>query len=81
MNAIPLYEAKNKLPLFMHQAESLGPVFISRRNKTVGVLLSFEEYKKLTASKKTECFKNTSQHKAFSAIQEISELKIENWFE
>lgn len=54
MNAIPLYEAKNKLPLFMHQAESLGPVFISRRNKTVGVLLSFEEYKKLTASKKDE---------------------------
>ena len=45
MNAIPLYEAKNKLPLFMHQAESLGPVFIS------------------------------------PAIQEISELKIENWFE
>ena len=54
MNAIPLYEAKNKLPHFMHQAESLGPVFISRRNKTVGVLLSFEEYKKLTASKKDE---------------------------
>ncbi len=45
MNAIPLYEAKNKVPLFMHQAESLGPVFIS------------------------------------PAIQEISELKIENWFE
>ena len=47
MDAIPIFEAKNKLPLFMHQAETLGPVFISRRNKTVGVLLSFDDYQKL----------------------------------
>jgi len=53
MNAIPIFEAKNKLPLFMHQAETSGPVFISRRNKTVGVLLSFEEYQEL-ASKKSK---------------------------
>ena len=47
MNAVPMYEAKNKLPLFMHQAETSGPVFISRRNKTVGVILSIDEYNKL----------------------------------
>ena len=51
MNAVPMYEAKNKLPLFMHQAETLGPVFISRRNKTVGVILSIDEYNKLVAAK------------------------------
>lgn len=51
MNAVPMYEAKNKLPLFMHQAETIGPVFISRRNKTVGVILSIEEYNKLIAAK------------------------------
>lgn len=51
MNAVPMYEAKNKLPLFMHQAETLGPVFISRRNKTVGVILSIDEYNKLIAVK------------------------------
>ena len=51
MNAVPMYEAKNKLPLFMHQAETTGPVFISRRNKTVGVLLSIEEYNKLISVK------------------------------
>ncbi|MBQ8013991.1 MAG: type II toxin-antitoxin system Phd/YefM family antitoxin [Treponema sp.] len=49
MNTVPIYEAKNKLPLFMHQAEESGPVFISRRNKTVGVILSFEEYKRIIA--------------------------------
>ena len=51
MNAVPMYEAKNKLPLFMHQAETTGPVFISRRNKTVGVILSIEEYNKLISVK------------------------------
>lgn len=51
MNAVPMYEAKNKLPLFMHQAETLGPVFISRRNKTVGVILSIDEYNKLISAK------------------------------
>ena len=51
MTTIPMYEAKNKLPLFVHQAEEKGPIFISRRNKTVGVLLSFDEYNRLLAKK------------------------------
>ena len=51
MNTIPIYEAKNKLPYFMHQAETVGPVFISRRNKTVGVLLSIDEYNNFIAMK------------------------------
>ena len=48
---IPMFEAKNKLPLFMHKAETEGPVFISRRNKTVGVILSIDEYNKLLLAK------------------------------
>ena len=47
MNTFPIYEVKNKLPLFMHQAEETGPVFISRRNQPVGVLLSFEDYNRM----------------------------------
>lgn len=53
MNAVPIYEVKNKLPLFLHQAEDSGPVFISRRNKTVGVLLSFNTYNNLVAERNT----------------------------
>lgn len=34
----------------MHQAEESGPVFISRRNKTVGVILSFDDYNKMLSS-------------------------------
>lgn len=51
MTTVPMYEAKNKLSLFVHQAEETGPVFISRRNKTVGVLLSFDEYNRLLSKK------------------------------
>ena len=54
MNAVPMYEAKNKLPFFMHQAEESGPVFITRRNKTVGVILSFDEYNQMLARTRKE---------------------------
>lgn len=52
MNPIPIFEAKNKLPLFIHQAEESGPVFISRHNKSVAVILSIDEFNKLNASAK-----------------------------
>ena len=51
MNTVPMYEAKNKLPLFMHQAEESGPVFVTRRNKTVGVILSIDDYNKMLSKK------------------------------
>ena len=54
MNTVPMYEAKNKLPLFMHQAEETGPVFISRRNQTVGVLLSIEDYNRIIAKNRKD---------------------------
>lgn len=47
MNTVPVYEAKNKFPLFLHQAEEDGPVFISRHNQTVGVILSYKDYTRL----------------------------------
>lgn len=50
LRPIPIFEAKNKLPLFIHQAESDGPVFIARRNQNVAVLVSFAEYNSLVAS-------------------------------
>lgn len=46
-NAVPIYEAKNKLPLYIHKAEEEGPVFLSRRNKDVAVILSMAEYESL----------------------------------
>lgn len=52
MEAIPIFEAKNKLPLFIHQAEESGPVFISRRNKNVAVILSIDAFNKLNADAK-----------------------------
>ena len=54
MNTVPIYEVKNKLPLFMHQAEETGPVFISRRNQTVGVLISFEDYNRMISRSRKE---------------------------
>lgn len=52
MNAIPIFEAKNKLPFFIHQAEESGPVFISRRDKSVAVIISIDDFNRLSARRK-----------------------------
>ena len=56
MNSVPIFEAKNRLPFFIHQAESSGPVFISRRNKNAAVLISFDEYNSLIHRAKKPSF-------------------------
>lgn len=47
--AIPIYEAKNKLTFYIHQAEKEGPVKLSRHNKDVAVIVSNDDYGKLLA--------------------------------
>lgn len=51
-NAVPVFEAKNKLPLYIHQAEQEGPVILSRHNKEVAVLISIEEFNQLLEDRK-----------------------------
>lgn len=80
MNTIPMYEAKNKLPLFMHMAEKGGPVFISRHNHTVGVLISFDDYNKLiSCNKKPSILEKASEFRKKIAGQ-ISDSELENLF-
>lgn len=49
MNAVPIYEAKNRLPFFIHKAETEGPVAISRRNKEVAFIVSKETFESMSA--------------------------------
>ena len=44
MNTVPVYEAKNKLPLFIHQAEQGNPLAITRHNSIVAYLISKEDF-------------------------------------
>ena len=43
-DSIPIFEAKNRLPYFIHKAETEGPVFLSRRGKNVAVIISQNEF-------------------------------------
>ncbi len=49
--AVPIFEAKNKLPYFIHQAEENGPVRISRHNEVVAYIVSKEDFEKSVAPK------------------------------
>lgn len=54
MNTVPVYEAKNKLPLFIHQAEQGNPLAITRHNNIVAYLISKEDFEALTKGGKKE---------------------------
>lgn len=43
-DTVPIFEAKNKLPFYVHKAETEGPVRLSRRNKEVAIIISAGEY-------------------------------------
>ena len=50
-NAVPIFEAKNRLPFYIHQAEEHSPVPISRHNTVVAYIISKEDFEKQTAPK------------------------------
>lgn len=52
MNAIPVFEAKNKLPLYIHLSETQGPIPISRRNEEVAYIVSKEDFLEMQNQKK-----------------------------
>ena len=41
---IPVFEAKNKLPYFLHLAETDGPIPIMRHNNVVAYIISKNDY-------------------------------------
>ena len=61
-DSIPIFEAKNRLPYFIHKAETEGPVFLSRRGKNVAVIISQAEYDEKFANKR-------------SFVDEVNELR------
>lgn len=46
-------EARNNLPSIVHDVERGGPVKITRRGKPVAVVLSVQEYERITVPKPT----------------------------
>ena len=66
-NAVPVFEAKNKLPFFIHLAETDGPVPISRHNQEVAYIISKADYEEMIKSPKKEK----------SLVQRIHDSRIE----
>lgn len=84
-DAVPIFEAKNKLPFFIHKAESNGPVILSRRNSEVAVLISIADYTALLEQAKASR-KNTSFLERVQNFKErnkdlYSESEIDDFFE
>ncbi len=60
---VPVYEAKNRFPFYLHKAETEGPVRITRHDKTAGYIISEEDYKKY--------FLSTEKNTIFDEIKKL----------
>lgn len=82
-NAVPIYEAKNKLTSYIHQAESEGPVTLTRHNQEVAVIISKAEYDSLVAKAREQQNKKPflvrvkefhEEHKGLYSDEEIDSI-------
>ncbi|MBQ9207300.1 MAG: type II toxin-antitoxin system Phd/YefM family antitoxin [Treponema sp.] len=89
MNAVPIFEAKNRLPFFIHKAETEGPVAISRRNKEVAYIISKEDYEKKMAAPKKSLADRIHDSRAeygltddddFDFSEHLEKIRREEWF-
>ena len=64
---VPVFEAKNKLPFYIHLAETDGLVPIARRNDVVAYIISREEF---------EVLKSKGEKKK-SLVQRLQERRAE----
>lgn len=53
-NPIPVFEAKNKLPYFLHLAETDGPIPIMRHNNVVAYIISKNDYEQIRNENKPQ---------------------------
>jgi antitoxin Phd len=51
MDKVSIAEARQNLPSLVHQVEHTGPLQLTRRGHAVAVLLSQEEYERLSSRK------------------------------
>ena len=64
-SSVPIYEAKNRLPYYIHQAEENAPVRISRHNEVVAYIVSKEDFESAFARPRKK-----------SIIEEVHEKRI-----
>lgn len=76
-DVIPIFEAKNKLPFYIHKAETEGPVRLSRHNKEVAVIISASEYDNLLLQLKN-CMKGKSIVERAAAFRKRNEQFYKN---
>ena len=66
-------EARNQLPALVHSAEAGQPTALTRRGKTVAVLLSIAEFERLKRGGAGDFF---SAVQAFRADQDVADLDL-----
>lgn len=71
MTEIPIFDAKNKLPSYIHQVEQGEPIAVTRHNKQVAILVSKEMFESISNDISFE----TSYKKFRTKYQDLYEIE------
>lgn len=70
MNAVPIFEAKNKFPYFVHTAETEGAVPVSRHNNIVAYIISKDEYEKMMVKPKKSIIDSLKERRRYYGLDD-----------
>ena len=80
MEAVSIAEAKSQLSQLIHQTENGKPIHLSRHGKPVAVLVSREQYDRLTKVEKSPwgAISNWRSSASFQGL-DLSDQEIDQW--
>ncbi len=71
MTEIPIFDAKNKLPSYIHQVERGEPIAVTRHNKRVAIIVSKDMFESISNDISFE----TSYKKFRNKYQDLYEIE------
>jgi antitoxin Phd len=81
MTQVSLSEARTQLSELVHQAEAGGPVYITRRGKPVAILLSAEEYRRLSGGQQRNFWDEIQEWRAGASFDwpDLTPEEVNSW--
>lgn len=81
MNAIPVYEAKNRLSYYLHLTDEQGPVFITNHGKISYVIQNLKDYQNANRELTKKFFSERIQNSRVNYGLENDDFNYSEYYE
>lgn len=81
MNAIPVYEAKNRLSYYLHLTDEQGPIFITNHGKISYVIQNLKDYQNANRELTKKSFSERIQNSRVNYGLENDDFNYSEYYE